>query len=68
MPCTRQTASMFAVFPPATKITSCASVSARSSAGGHGKNARCDTIGEPERQLLDSATVPAGSSVGRFRT
>ena len=37
MPCTRQIASMFAVLPPQTQITSCERISSRRFSGGHGK-------------------------------
>ncbi len=41
-PCRRQTASMFAVLPPPTKIASCSSTNSRRSSGGVANSFRCD--------------------------
>ncbi len=48
-PCTRQIASMFAVFPPPTTIASWASTSSRRFSGGQGKNSSRRTSARPWR-------------------
>ena len=56
-----QIASMFAVFPPGTTTTSCASVSSRMFSGGHGLKDSGVSSARP-RSRSYKATVPLGSS------
>ena len=61
-PCTRQIASMFAVLPPPTKITSCASTSSRRSSGGHGKNVQVRDSPSPREPLVEADDRAPASS------
>src|SRR5215210_6048754 len=62
-PWTRQIASMFAVLPPPTQITSLVSASSRRSAGGQGKNFACRTSARPASRSYASTITLESSPV-----